>query len=111
MLIAILENPSSAETLLNNLYEVDFEADEISLIMSDLKTRDMLTHDAGPLKGVHPSKIASRLIEEGLTKSDVDLCVDAIGHGKILVAFNVPSGMASVIKEMLQDHSAKIIKE
>ncbi len=59
MLIGLLADPTRAETLLNNLSEADFDLADVSLILKDIKQRDALARDAGPIKGVQAGKIGA----------------------------------------------------
>lgn len=111
MLIGILPDPSRTEILLNNLSEADFDLADISVIMNDLKQRNAIAKDAGPLKGVQPSKIGAKLIKAGLSAQESDQCTQAVLQGKVLIVMKVAPESLSAAKEMFQDHSAQIIKE
>jgi hypothetical protein len=111
MLIGILPNVFSAETLLNNLSEADFDLNNVSVIMQDAKIRNKIAKDVGPFKGVHPEKIMDELIKAGMTKSTAKLCADALAQSKVLVAMNVSADLLASAKEMFTDESAQIVKE
>ena len=111
MLIGILPNASSAEILLNNLSEADFDLKTVSVIMQDVKMRNKIAKDVGPLKGVPPDKISAKLLKAGLTNPQVKLCTDALAQSKALVAMNVSADLVSAAKEMFEDQSAQILKE
>ncbi len=111
MLIGILSDPSRTEILLNNLSEAEFDLAEISVIMNDLKQRDTIAKDAGPLRGVHPTKIGPKLIKAGLSDEETAQCTQAVMQGKVLVVMHVAPESLAAAKEMFQDHSAQIIKE
>jgi hypothetical protein len=110
MFIAILPNTSSTETLLNNLSEADFDLKQVSVVMRDLKQRKAVAKDTGPLKGANLNNLAARLAQAGLSQPDAQPYVDAVTQGKVLVAMMAPSGSEAAAQEMLQDHSAQMIK-
>lgn len=110
-IIGIIPTASAAEILLNNLAEVEFDLADVSVVMRDLKTRDALTTDAGPLKGIQPDSLIDRLSGLGLSQEKIQNCSDAVAQGKVLVALACSSPMHATIIEMLKDHSAQIIEE
>jgi hypothetical protein len=111
MLIGILPDASSAETLLNNLSEAEFDLNAVSIIMQDVKLRDKIAKDVGPFKGIHPNKISAQLLKAGLNQTQVEFCVDALAKSKALAAMKVSPDLVSTAKEMFEDQSAQIIKE
>jgi len=110
MLIAILPNSSNTETLLNNLSEADFDPAQVSVVMRDPRLRDAIAKDAGPLKGANLDNLASRLAGAGLPQAENKAYLDAVMQGKVLVAIVTPPESEPAAKEMLQDHSAELIK-
>lgn len=110
MLIAIIPDASSTETLLNNLSEADFDLAQVSVIMRDPKLRDAIAKDAGPLKGVQFKNLTARLTQAGLSQQDVKSYAAGVTQGKVLVAMLPPAGSESAAQEMFQDHSAQMIK-
>jgi len=111
MLIGILPSVSQAETLLNNLSEADFNLADVSLLMSDLNQRNLITKDAGPMKGWTPSSLASNLTKKGLSAQKAEYCVEAVKQGKVLFAMNVPAASLAAAVEMLKDYASEIIQE
>jgi hypothetical protein len=110
MLIAILPKTSSTETLLNNLSEADFDLAQVSVVMLDLKLRNAVAKDAGPLKGARAANLAAKLAKAGLSPADAKPYLDAVAQGQVLVAMIAPSGSEAAAQEMFQDHSAQMIK-
>jgi hypothetical protein len=110
LLIAILPNTSTVETLLNNLSEADFDLAQVSVVMSDPKLRDAIATDAGPLKGARLENLPGKLVQAGLPQADAKPYADAITQGKVLVAIAAPAESLPAAKEMLQDHSAQLIR-
>lgn len=110
MIIAILPTASSTETLLNNLSEADFDLKQVSVIMRDVKQRNAIADDAGPLKGVQAKSLAARLTQAGLSQQDAKSYAAAVTKGQVLVAMIAPAGSEAAAQEMFQDHSATLIK-
>jgi hypothetical protein len=110
MLIAILPNTSATETLLNNLSEADFDLAQVSVVMSDPKLRDAIAEDAGALKGANLKNLAAQLVKAGWPQAETKPYVDAVAAGKVLVAIVTPPESEPAAKEMLQGHSAELIK-
>lgn len=111
ILIALLRDASTAETLLNNLAEAEFDLADVSLVMRDLKTRNALTGDAGPLKGLQPDGVIARLTTIGLSPDHARDCSEAVAHGKVLFAMTCSVQTRPAAVEMLNDHAAQIIEE
>jgi len=111
MIIGILSGASAAESLLNNLAEVEFDLADVSAMMRDLKTRDASITDAGPLKGIQPDRLIDPLAKLGLSQEQIQNCSDALARGEVLVALVCSSQMHATIVKMLTDYSAQIIKE
>jgi len=111
MIVGILANVSTAETLLNNLAEADFDLSNVSVIMRDVKQRNAVAQDGGPLKGANLSNISDRLIQAGLSSQDARLYRDAVAQGKVLIALMVLPESQQAAKEMLQDYFAELIRE
>lgn len=110
MVIGIVLKSSTAETLLNNLSEADFDLKDVSVVMKDVKTRDAIAKDAGPFKGLALADLVNRLVQVGLSKPDAQKYADAIAQGKVLIAIATPRESESAAAEMLQDASAELIK-
>jgi hypothetical protein len=110
MLISILEKVSDAESLLNSLYEAEFNLEDVSVLMADMDLRDKIAKDAGPLKGVTPSQLKEKLKMLGVNEKTIGQCVNAIKEGKILILMNVDSQYSAVVEEIFEDHSANLIK-
>lgn len=110
MVIGIISKSSTAETLLNNLSEADFDLKDVSVVMKDTKTRDAIAKDAGPFKGVAVADLNKRLAQVGLSKQDVQTYSDAVTQGKILIAVACAKESESAAGEMLKDMSAEFIK-
>jgi hypothetical protein len=111
MLIGILPDASHVETLLNNLSEADFDLARVSLLMSDLKQRDLIANDTGPMKGWSPINLESDLIKKGLPQQKIQYCVESVGKGKVLFAMDVSAESLAAAREMLKDHAGEIIQE
>lgn len=97
--------------MLNNLAEADFNLAAVSIVTRDLKTRDALAKDSGPLQGAHPGNLRERLLQVGLSPSEAQRCSEAVAQGKVLVAMTCPQEAQAAAVEMLKDHAAHIIKE
>ncbi len=110
MVIGIIPNPSSMPTLLNNLKEADFSLKDVSIIMSDAKTRNALAKDAGPLKGVAPAQLPAKLAQAGLSQADAKAYGDALAQGKVVVAIRTARGAEQPAIAMLQDYSPENVK-
>jgi len=111
MIYCILPNGSTAEILLNNLSEADFDLSQASVIMKDLKQRNAIAPDGGPLKGTNPENVTEKLIELGFSPGDARLYQDKVSQGKVLFAMTVEPESQPAAIEMFQDHSAELIKE
>ncbi len=111
MIVGIIPDSSSVETLLNNLSEADFDLSAMSVIMADVKTRNALAHDTGPLKGARVTTLAARLAGTGLSPEAAAHCRDAVAAGKVLVAMKVPPESVAAAREMLADYSAELVQE
>ncbi len=110
MVIGIISKSSTAETLLNNLAEADFDLKDVSVVMKDMKTRNAIAKDAGPFKGLAVSDLNKRLAQVGLSKQDVQTFSDAVTQGKVLIAVACPKESESAAGEMLKDAFAEFIK-
>ncbi len=111
MIVAILPNSSAAESLLNNLSEADFDLSDVSLVMRDEKTRNKITKDTGPLKGVHYNQVSARLQKVGLNAQDAQAYQDAVAQGKVLAVMKTAPDTADAAKEMFSDQSGENIQE
>lgn len=110
MVIGIVPNSSRAESLLNNLSEADFDLDRVSVIMRDIKTRNAIARDAGPLKGVGVSALPDQLGRLGLSKTEVKTVTEAVSKDQVLVAIESSPKAEPTVAEMLKDVEAKSIK-
>jgi hypothetical protein len=110
MIISILEKTSDAESLLNSLYEAEFNLDDVSVLMTDTDQRDKIAKDTGPLKGVALSALPKNLKKLGVAQENIKTCEDAVGKGKILILMNVDSQYSAAAEEIFQDHSASLLK-
>lgn len=111
LIIGIIRDASTAEILLNNLSEADFDLEDISLIMSDQKLRDQVAKDAGPLRGIRFDQIATRLIKAGLSTDDALAYQMAVAQGKVLAVMKASLEVKDAAKEMFADQSGESIKE
>lgn len=111
MIIGIIPDASTAEILLNNLSEADFNLEDVSLIMRDKKLHDKITKDAGPLKGAHYDQISARLEKAGLSAPEAQAYQNAVAQGKVLVAMNTTPDTTDAAKEMFADQSGESIQE
>ncbi len=111
LIVCILPDPSTAEILLNNLSEADFDLADISLIMRNQKLRDRIVKDTGPLKGVRYDQIAARLIKAGLSAQEAQVYQEAVAQDKVLAAMRTLPDVAEAVKEMFADQSGEAIKE
>ena len=110
MILAILKNTSSVETLLNNLSEADFDLADVSVVMSDEKKANTLGQNKGPLNGIKPEGVEGALIKLGVSKKEAKTCQDAVTNGSILVVMKVADEYSQAAEEMFTDHSAQLIK-
>jgi hypothetical protein len=110
MIWAILPDISNTESLLNNLYEAEFDLNQLSVVMRDVDQRNKIAKDLGPLKGIEMDKLEKTLIKLGLSNEGAGSCNAAVINGKVLVVMNVDEKYRSIAVEMFQDHSAQMIK-
>lgn len=110
MILALVPNSSSVETLLNNLSEADFKLSDVSVILSDQKLQKAIADDAGPLKGVAPTSLAAKLIQDGVSKADAATYSNGVLQGKALIAMTPSKESQAAAIEMLKDASAELIK-
>ncbi len=110
MIAGVITKSSTAESLLNNLSEADFDLKQISVIMRDVKLRTAIADDAGSLKGVSLTALPKRLAELGLAEAEIKTCTDAVAHDKVLVVIACPLQAEQTAADMLKDMSAEFIK-
>ena len=110
MILAILKNTSSVETLLNNLSEADFDLADVSIVMNDMKKANAFRQNKGPLNGIKPEGVEEALVKLGISKREAKTCQDAITSGSVLVVMKVADEYSQAAEEMFQDHSAQLIK-
>ncbi len=111
LIVGIIPDASTAEILLNNLSEADFNLADVSLIMSDQKLRNKIAKDKGPLKGVSSDQLSARLVQAGLSAQDAQAYQNAVAQGKVLAAMKAAPDVAEAAKEMFADQSGESIKE
>lgn len=111
MIVGIIPDASTAEILLNNLSEADFNLADVSLIMRDQKLRNKIAKDKGPLKGLRYDQIAAHLTQAGLSAQEAQVYQDAVAQGKVLVAMNTAPDTTQAAKEMFADQSGESIQE
>lgn len=111
MIVGIIPDASTAEILLNNLSEADFNLEDISLVMRDQKVRDKVAKDTGPLKGLKFDQIDDRLVRAGLSMEEAKVYQDAVSQGKVLAAMKTSPDILDAAKEMFSDQSAELIRE
>lgn len=110
MILAIVPDASRAESLLNSLSEADFDLKDVSVVMQDVKTRNTIAKDAGPLKGRQPADLASALQALGVSKENAQRCADAMSKGKVVVAMKVDPKYDSAARQTFADHAAEIVQ-
>jgi hypothetical protein len=111
MIVGIFSDASSAEILLNNLSEADFNLADVSIIMGDQELRDKIAKDAGPLEGIRFDQISTRLVQAGLSAQEAQAYHNAVAQGKVLAAMNIASDLVEAAKEMFSDQSGEFIRE
>ncbi len=111
MIVGIIPDASTAEILLNNLSEADFNLADVSLIMSDQKLRNKIAKDTGPLKGVQSNQVSARLVQARLSAQDAQTYQNAVNQGKVLAAMKTAPDVTEAAKEMFADQSGESIKE
>jgi hypothetical protein len=111
LIVGIIPDASTAEILLNNLSEADFNLDDVSLLMRDQMLHDKITKDTGPLKGVRYDQISVHLVQAGLSVQDAQAYQDAVAQGKVLAAMKTAPDIMEAAKEMFADQSGESIKE
>ena len=110
MILAILKNTSSVETLLNNLSEADFDLADVSLVMSDVKKASAFGQNEGPLNGIKPEGVEEALVKLGISKKEAKECQGAVTSGSVLVVMKVADEYSQAAEEMFTDQSAQLIK-
>jgi hypothetical protein len=110
MVIGLLPDAATAEALLNNLAEAEFNLADVSVLMRDARQRAAIADDAGPLKGTDGQQLADRLVKTGLARREAEQYAEAVDHGKVLVAIAASERTEAVAYEMLQDHAAQLIR-
>jgi hypothetical protein len=111
MIIGIFPDVSTAEILLNNLSEADFNLADVSIIMRDQMLRDKIARDTGPLKSIRYDQISASLIQAGLSAQDAQVYQNAVAQGKVLAAMKIAPDLMEVAKEMFTDQSGESIQE
>ncbi len=111
MVIAIIPDAASIETLLNNLKEAGFSLKDVSIIMADVKARSALAQDAGPFKAVTAMQLAAKLAGAGVPAQDAKTYADAVSKGKVFVAIRTAPGGDKAAAEMLDDYAPEMVRE
>lgn len=109
MVIGILPSTSQAQTLLNNLYEADFDPKYISVAMIDEKSVQDLGEVKGPLTGAFES-VVGNLNKLGLSSEDIKNYQTIVSSGGVFIAVSQSTSTDEAAKEMLQDMSAQNIQ-
>jgi hypothetical protein len=110
MILAILKDTSSVQTLLNNLSEADFDLGTVSIVMSNVEQVKAFGQNAGPLKGIKPGQVHHALVKLGISNERAKQCQDALTKGDVLLAMNIADEYSPAAEEIFQDHSAQLIK-
>lgn len=110
MVIGLIANSSTTESLLNNLSEAEFELSDVSVIMRDPKARDVIADDAGPFKGVLAADLPARLALAKVSPQDAKAFGDKVIAGKVFVAIAAAKASEGAAAEMLKDVQAELIK-
>ncbi|MGE5221914.1 MAG: hypothetical protein ACM3PY_05730 [Omnitrophica WOR_2 bacterium] len=111
MILGIFSDASSAEILLNNLSEADFDLADVSIIMVDQKLRDKIAKDTGPLKNARFDQISAHLVQAGLSAQEAQAYQDAVAQGKVLAVMHIAPDLVEIAKEMFSDQSGESIRE
>ena len=111
MILAILPDASKAESLLNNLSEADFDINDVSLVMQDVATRDKITKDTGPLKGMKPARVSDGLKKAGASAESAEHGAEAVKNGKVLAAMKVDPKYEQAAREMFKDMLAEFLEQ
>jgi hypothetical protein len=111
MIVGIFPDASSAEILLNNLSEADFNLADVSIVMRDQELRDKIAKDTGPLKSVSFDLISASLIQAGLSAQEALAYQNSVAQGKVLAVMNIAPDLVEAAKEMFSDQSGESIKE
>jgi hypothetical protein len=109
MILAILPDPSKAESLLNNLSEADFDPKDVSIIMKNTALKKKIAPDAGPLKGVMAAQLSGALQKAGISQDQIQRCEAAVAQGKAVVAMKVDPKYEAAARQMFEDVSAEIV--
>lgn len=110
MVIGIIPNSSTTESLLNNLDEADFKLKNVSVIMQDVNARNTIAKDTGPFKGITLNTLPNKLTQIGLSKQDAQPYLDAVTNDKVLVAMLAPKGSQAAAAEMFKDANGELIR-
>jgi hypothetical protein len=109
MIVAILPNASTAEQLLNNLSEAEFDLKNVSVLMQDTAMRNKIAKDTGPLKGVAPAQASASLKAAGVSADAAQKCQEAIKNAKVVVAMKVDPKYEPAAREMFKDIAAQVL--
>ncbi len=111
LIVGIIPDASTAEILLNNLSEADFNLDDVSLIMRDQELHDKIAKDTGPLKGIRHDQVSARLAQAGLSTQEAQAYQNAVEQGKVLAVMKTAPEAVEAAKEMFADQDGESIKE
>ncbi len=110
MVIGIVPDVSSVETLLNNLSEAGFDLKTVSVILKDPALRNKIAKDTGPFKGATAADLAARLVKAGVSSQDAQAIMDAVNKGGAFVAIAPPGASQQAAVEMLNDYKPQLVK-
>ncbi len=110
MIIALFDNTTTVDTLLNNLSEAEFNLEDVSVITRDAAQSEALLPGQTLLRGALPESLAKTLIKQGLSEEAANQCQEAVTNGRILVIMNAPEEYRPAAEEIFQDHSAQLIQ-
>lgn len=109
MVIGLFANPDLAGQCLSNLEEADFAPRSISVVMKTRQEVEQLADVSGPLNGISPDDLVTRLVQAGLSATDAAAYRDAVLRGGVFVAVN-PGHAQDAAKEMLGDAQGQNIR-
>ena len=109
--IGIIPDATTAEILLNNLSDADFNLADLSLILRDQKLGEKIAKDTGPFKGIRYDQISARLVQAGLNVQDALAYQNSVAQGKVLAVMKTAPEVLEAAKEMFADQSGESIKE
>lgn len=105
MVIGIIPDPASVQTLLNNLHEAGYADRDVSILM-----RDPGVCKSGPFKGMGSGQLPSKLAHAGLPAQEASVYADAVGKGKAFVAIRAEKAGEKAAAEMLGDYAPEMVR-